>query len=505
EWLTLERQRLHNAAVRILERLAEVETGDARIAAAQRLVQLDPLREASHRALMRAHAALGDKGSALKQFETCQNLLRAELGVEPSRETAELRDQISATVRDLSDRTFPGHQEASIHDASCRIAVLPFLNLSGDPDQEYFADGLTEDIITDISNLPGCFVIARNSAFVYKGKPTDIRQIARDLEVRYILEGSARRAGQRLRVNVQLIDAVGGGAHIFAERFDREIIEIFAVQDEITRRVVETVTGRLTSSPIVERRRPTNMEAYDLCVSARSLMHQSKSGNIESRALLETAIALEPDYCEAHWRLAENLGAGYLVWSEPPEPIRRRALMHASRAVCLDPKDANAHAILGTTLHYEGRWDEAEDCFDTAIRLNPNNAEILAKLSDFKYLSGEPHEAIECALKALRLDPHPPGFIYWFLGSAQVAAGKYEDAVLTLKREETYRTTSRRDLCVALVKLGRISEARDEARLFLLSNPDWRISTTFEVEAVYKNPDDKQFWIDGFRAAGLPD
>ena len=143
--------------------------------------------------------------------------------------------------------------------------------MSGDAEHESFTDGLTEDIITDISNVPGFFVIARNSTFAYKGKPTDVRQIARDLGVKYILEGSARRAAQRLRVNVQLIDAVGGGAHIFAERFDREIVEIFTVQDEITRRVVEAITGRLISGPIVERRRPTNLEAYDLCVSSRSL------------------------------------------------------------------------------------------------------------------------------------------------------------------------------------------------------------------------------------------
>jgi TolB-like protein/Flp pilus assembly protein TadD len=383
------------------------------------------------------------------------------------------------------------------------IAVLPFVNMGGDTDHESFTDGLTEDIITDISNVPGFFVIARNSTFVYKGKPTDVRQIARDLGVRYILQGSARRAAQRLRVNAQLIDAVGGGIHVLAERFDREIVEIFTVQDEITRRVVERITGRLITGPIVQRRRPTNLEAYDLCVASRSLMHQSKSGNIESRALLERAIALEPDYCEAHWRLADNLAASWLVWSEPQEPNRRDALTHASRAVSLDPMDANAHAILGAVLQYEGRWDEAQGCFDAAVRLNPNDAEILAKLSDFMCLSGRPHEAIECATKALRLNPHPPGLIYWFLGQAQVAAGKYEEAVSTLKREETYRTTSRRDLCVALVKLGRVSEAHEEAELFMLSHPGWRICT-IEFE-VFKNPQDKQFWIDGYRAAGLPD
>ena len=364
------------------------------------------------------------------------------------------------------------------------------------PKRSSFTDGLTEDIITDISNVPDFFVIARNSTFAYKGKPTDVRQIARDLGVKYILEGSARRVAQSLRVNVQLIDAGGGGAHIFAERFDRKIADIFEVQDEITRRVVEAITGKLVSGPIVERRRPTNLEAYDLCVSARSLSSQSKSAAMEGRALLERAIALEPDYCETHWRLAENLSASWIVWGDPQEPNRRNALTHAHRAVSLDRKDASAHGILGSILQYEGRWDEAQVHFDTAIRLNPNDAETLAKLSDFKHMSGEQHEAIECITRALRLDPHPSAFFYWFLGQAQIAVGRYEEAVSTLKRRETYRTTSRRDLCVALVKLGRISEAREEAKLFMLSNPDWRISTTFEGEAVFKNPADKQFWVD---------
>jgi TolB-like protein/class 3 adenylate cyclase len=385
------------------------------------------------------------------------------------------------------------------------IAVLPFVNMSGDPEQEFFTDGLTEDIITDISNVPGFFVIARNSTFAYKGKSTDVRQIARDLGVKYILEGSARRSTQKLRINVQLIDAAAGGNHVWAERFDRELVDIFAVQDEITRRVVEAITGRLVPGPIVERQRPSNLEAYDLCLSTRSFGTQSKSANKEGRALLERAITLDPEYCEAHWRLAVFLTSSWIVWSEPQEPNRRNALTHARRAVDLDPKDASAHAVLGFVLSYECRWDEAEAHFDTAIRLNPNDAEALARLSDFKFLIGKPDEAIECSIRALRLNPHPPGYYYWFLGQAQIAAGKYEDAVATLKREETYRSTSRRDLCVALVKLGRISEAREEAKLFVLNDPDWRISSTFECEAVFKNPDDKQFWVDAYRLAGLPE
>jgi TolB-like protein len=184
------------------------------------------------------------------------------------------------------------------------IAVLPFVNMSGDPEQEFFTDGLTEDIITDLSNAPGFFVIARNSTFAYKGKPTDVRQIAHDLGVKYILEGSARRSAQRLRINVQLIDASEGGNHVWAERFDRDLADIFAVQDEVTRRVVEAITGKLNANAISERYRPTNLEAYDLCVRSRKLWWQTKAANEEAMSLLQRAISLDPNYAEAHWPVA---------------------------------------------------------------------------------------------------------------------------------------------------------------------------------------------------------
>ena len=168
------------------------------------------------------------------------------------------------------------------------IAVLPFVNMSGDAEQEFFTDGLTEDIITDLSNVPGFFVIARNSTFAYKGKPTDVRQIARDLGVKYVLEGSARRSDKRLRVNVQLINAAEGGNHVWAERFDREIADIFEVQDEVTRRVVEAISGKIGANNISARSRPSNLEAYDLCVRSRDKWNMSKSDNSEARVSFGT-------------------------------------------------------------------------------------------------------------------------------------------------------------------------------------------------------------------------
>ena len=257
------------------------------------------------------------------------------------------------------------------------IAVLPFVNMSGDAEQEFFTDGLTEDIITDLSNVPGFFVIARNSTFAYKGKPTDVRQIARDLGVKYILEGSARRSDKRLRVNVQLINAAEGGNHVWAERFDRQIADIFDVQDEVTRRVVEAISGKLGTNNIPARSRPSNLEAYDLCVRSRYKWSVSKSDNREARSALERAVALDPNYCEAHSNLAVSLLFGWITWGEPQIPDRGNALMHAQLAVEIDPNDSGARSALAFVQLYERNWDEAKSQFDAAIRLNPNNADAV--------------------------------------------------------------------------------------------------------------------------------
>ena len=384
------------------------------------------------------------------------------------------------------------------------IAVLPFVDMSGEVGHEHFTDGLTEDIITDLSNVPGFFVIARNSVFAYKGKPTDVRQIAHDLGVKYILEGSARRAGQRLRVNVQLIDASEGGNHIWAERFDRDLADIFAVQDEVTQRIVEAITGKLTSGPVVERYHPSNLGAYDLCVRSRNLWLQSKDLNLECHSLLERAIAIDPQYAEAHWRLAMAQLCHWVFWSGDQEPHRRAALISAKRAVEFGPNDSSAHWVLGYVLAHEGQFDEAKVELETSLRMNPSDADAFVMMADFKFMTGQTKEALESVAMALRLNPHPPGWYYWYLGFAQVAIGQYDLAVSTLRREETYRTGSRRILAAALALSGNIEEAKAEAKYFLASNPDFRIAQWIANQpgADLQN---LQRIIEGYRLAGLPE
>ncbi len=384
------------------------------------------------------------------------------------------------------------------------IAVLPFVDMSGEVGHEHFTDGLTEDIITDLSNVPGFFVIARNSVFAYKGKPTDVRQIAHDLGVKYILEGSARRAGQRLRINVQLIDAGEGGNHIWAERFDRELSDIFEVQDEVTRRIVEAITGKLVPSLISERYHPSNLEAYDLVVRSRWQFSISKQACLNAQTMLERAIALDPNYPEAHWLLAMVLIFNWMNWNGNPELDRDNALIMARKAVKLAPNEAWAHEILGYVLLGDQQWDDAKLHYEHALRLNPNDADIHMGIADYYLANCEPHKAIEHLATALRLNPHPPGVFFWELGMAQICIGHYAEAVVTLQRKETYGTGSRRNLIAALALLDRIDEAKEEAKLFLASNPQWSIRAW--VDSVpFKSADYTKIWVEAFHLVGLPE
>jgi TolB-like protein/Tfp pilus assembly protein PilF len=383
------------------------------------------------------------------------------------------------------------------------IAILPLTNMSGDPAQEPFADGLTEDLITDLSRNAELFVIARNSTFAYKGRSVDVRRIAADLGVRYLLEGSVRRAADRLRINVQLIDASGGGGHLWAERFDRGVEDIFAVQDEVSAKIVEALVGRLTSPP--PRNRPANLEAYDLCVRARRLLGTSAQATSEAHLLLDRAISLDPNYAEAHRWLAFANWENWANWGVPAIPAnKRKTLELAQKAVEIDPNDAGCHWVLSHILAYERRWAESDAEFATAIRLDPNQADAWAIRTEVTALGGQPEAAIEQAQRALRLNPYPLAWYYWELGLAHYAARQYENAVVTLRKDIVYRTGGRRILAAALAQLGRLDEARREAALFLASTPSFTISHWLETQPIRDKAMGEHF-VEGYRKAGLPE
>ncbi|MDG4885753.1 winged helix-turn-helix domain-containing protein [Mesorhizobium sp. WSM4887] len=388
--------------------------------------------------------------------------------------------------------------------AKASIVVLPFANLDGNSKQGIFTDGLTEDLITDLSRYAGLLVIARQSSLAYKGKTTDVRVIARDLGVRFVLEGSARRAGGRIRINAQLVDAIAGDL-LWADRFDRNIEDVFAVQDEVAGKIVEALIGKLRT-PLPVRNRPANLDAYELCVKARALiasMGGSPEAVRESILLLKQAISLDPGYAEAIRWLGFNL---WSLWSnaiDSADSNLAEAISLAERAVSLDPNDGSNHWIFGYLLASAGRWADSEKEFAATFELDPNHADAMVMRAELTVMAGRPKEAAELITKAFRLNPHPSGWYYWELGLVQYAAQDYEAAVKTLRTEATYRTGSRRILAASLAQLGRHDEAIREAQVFLANNPGFTITQWASRQPV-RDAGVLDHFADGYRKAGLP-
>jgi TolB-like protein/tetratricopeptide (TPR) repeat protein len=379
------------------------------------------------------------------------------------------------------------------------IAVLPFVNMSSDPEQEYFADGLADDLITDLSKVSDFTVIARNSSFAYKGKSIDVRLIARELGVRYIIEGSVRRSATRVRINAQLIDAAEQ-SHIWADRFDRDLVDVFEVQDEIVGKIVSALSGALPPA----RRKARSLQAYDLFVRGRALSFQSPESNRTARPLLEKAIEIDPEFAEAHAWLALSHLFRWTYGGEAKEPHHSLALAGARRAVALDPENADAHTILGYLLMYESELDAGEAELQMALRIDANHADAWAFLGDLKVSQGFAQDSVELVLKAFRLNPHAPGRYYWLLGYTQYAAHRYEEALQALRHPSTYLTGSTRLLAASLAQLGRLEEAKEEARHFLAINPHFSVKEWANLVPFRRNAD-RQHFIEGYLKAGLPE
>lgn len=381
------------------------------------------------------------------------------------------------------------------------IAVLPFTNMSPDPEQAFFADGLAEDLITDLSKVPGLFVIARNSSFAYRGRALDVRQIARELGVRFIIEGSVRRAANRLRINAQLIEATSGN-HLWADRFDRDLADVFAIQDEVVGRIVGALANLLPVAAQPATRRTTSIEAYDLFLRGRSMATQTPQSCKASRPLLEQAIALDPGFAAAHAWLALSHHFGWIYCGEPVvhRDLSRTA---AKRAVAIDPENADARIMLGYLRAYEGFLDEGAAEFEAGLRLNPNHAEGWALMGDLRVLQGRRQDALDCVATAFRLNPHPPFDFYWISGWVLYANGRYADAVERLSHPGAGGAGNDRVLAAALARLGRKDEATAAARRFLAEHPDFS-AAAWAATQPFRNAADRDHFIEGYLLAGLP-
>ena len=392
------------------------------------------------------------------------------------------------------------------------IAVLPFVNMSGDSEQEYFADGITEDIITALSRFRWFFVIARNSTFTYKGKMVGVKQVAQDLCVRYVLEGSVRKAENRVRITAQLIDA-SIGHHVWADRYDRDLEDIFAVQDEITQSIVTSVSPEFLSAEMqrAQRKDVRDLDAWDYVMRASSYHSRyTKKDVTEAQLLLRKAIEVDPMSAEAFCLLAfTHLMQVQFGWSESVVQSIQEAAQAAQSAVAIDDRDAWTHTALGMVDLISKRYDNAVRRLETAIGLNPNLANAYGALGKALALTGEYDAAVTQINKAIRLSPRDPFMVYWFghLGLAAFVDERYEDACewgLKTIQENPRFPGGHRLLAARYGQLGRIEEAETELKEVLLLMPRMTADDV-RRQVPFKKPSDMERYIDGLRKAGLPE
>ena len=390
------------------------------------------------------------------------------------------------------------------------IAVLPFLNMSGDVDQDYFSDGITEDIITALSKFRWFFVIARNSSFTYKGKTIEVKQVAEDLGVRYVLEGSVRKAGQKVRITAQLIDAPTG-YHVWAERYDRELEDIFAVQDEITHNIVRSVGPEFLSAEMkrAQRKDVLNLDVWDYIMRASSHHGRyTKKDAAEAQRLLHKAIELDPMSSEAFCLLAfTHLMQVQFGWSESRAKSIKEAEKAAQSAVAIDDRDAWAHTALGLVDLISKRYDDAVFRLKNAINLNPNLANAYGAVGQALALAGEYEAAVTHINKAIRLSPHDHFIVYWFghLGVAAFADERYEDACYWGRKTIQHNPMfpgGHRLVAASCGQLGQTQEAARELKELLLLMPGMTADDV-RRQVPFKSSIDMERYIEGLRKAGL--
>ncbi|HSF95056.1 MAG TPA: adenylate/guanylate cyclase domain-containing protein [Thermohalobaculum sp.] len=398
------------------------------------------------------------------------------------------------------------------------IAVLPFTNTSGDPEHEAFSDGISEDIITELSRFRTLFVIARNSSFAFKGAAVGLAEIGRKLGVQYVVEGSVRRAGNRVRISAQLVET-GTGNHIWAERYDRDLEDIFAVQDEVTRSIVAVLPGRVQEHVVtLASRKPTeNMKAYELMLRAKSLRDSlNAEDTLKARQLLERAIELDPSYARAHMYLADTYVVDLWLGLGGPE-ASGKSLQLSRRGAALDNNDAYIQDQLGFAYLCEGMWEDAEAQFEKTLGKIVNEAESMAWCGYGFLLLGQHRKAQEVVLESLRLDPlHPPA-LDWILGQVHYFARNYEGTVQALLGEALLNSLAHAFLAAAYAQLGREDQARGALQGFIAARRrefdsrnipaggDSIAALAGSYRQMWRDRADWDHLVDGLRKAGLPE
>jgi adenylate cyclase len=396
------------------------------------------------------------------------------------------------------------------------IAVLPFQNMSGDSEQEYFSEGISEDIITELSRFRNLFVIARNTSFIYKGRAVDVKRVGSELGVAYVLEGSVRRAGNRVRITAQLIDAESG-SHIWADRFDRELADVFAVQDEITLKIVGMLTRGLEDDALerAKRKPPESISAYEHWLRGKRLYWTYDQENLEARRHFESAARIDPSYSRAYSGLAVTWQMEALSFSNVEESriCYERSMEFAEKALKLDEADYQAHISIAWTLLYGGEYERMKRHIDRALMLNPNDADTLANSSYMLAMYGDADAAIANAESAVRLNPRHPDWYSPFHSTALFTAHRYEEAFALRKKLPDYFIDSTFFGAAMLAQLGRLDEARQwgerAVTRFLqrtggVGQAKKSIIQFMLENNPYRRSEDQQHLADALRKAGVP-
>jgi adenylate cyclase len=391
------------------------------------------------------------------------------------------------------------------------IAVLPFANMSGDPEQEYFADGIVEEILTALTRFPRLFVIARNSSFIYKGRAVDVKQVGRELGVRYVLEGSIRKAGNRIRITGQLIEAETG-SHLWADKFDGELADIFSLQDEITEQVVGAIEPRLLRAEVetASRRRPSSLSAYDLYLQALPRYHSmTREGFEDALQLLGRALEIDPHYCAAAALIAVARVYGTAQgWISDAAQEIEEALKFARLALAIDPNDPDALSIAGRCMAYFGAdYETAVELCRRATRLCPNSAAAWSQCGSACVYAALPSEAVPAYRRAMRLSPLDLTLYQTMtgLGVAYIQLEQYGEAIEVARlsaHQNPYFSSTLRCLAAAHAHLGHVEDAREAADHLLRIEPNFTISG-WDARSRWRYPAKVKF-VEGMRLAGLP-
>jgi TolB-like protein/Flp pilus assembly protein TadD len=417
--------------------------------------------------------------------------------------------QIVLGAKDLGPADLVTDQALPLPDKPS-IAVLPFDNMSGDPDQEFLADGLAEDIITALSKVSEIFVIARNSTFAYKGKSIDVRRVASELGVRTVLEGSVRRAGNRVRITAQLIDAESG-RHLWADRFDRQIADIFELQDEITQKIVTELEVKLTRGEQVrlKRRQTNNLEAWDLYVQALTcITHFTREDNVMARELAQRAVNLDSEFAGPWVLLARTyLADARIGWGDSVSASLAKGIEAAERSLAIDDNQGDAYSMLGALHVIQRRYNEAVEAGSRSIEISPSAADNYVHYATTLNFVGRAEEAVDLIQKAMRLSPFYPDYYLGILGQSYRLLERYEEAIIADKERLALNPENAfSDIRLAAVysELGHDEEARFHVREALKKNPHYSLKLMRDAEP-YQDAAYMEHYLELLRRAGLPE